>query len=80
MTTTLSEALLAKYPKNGKIAEKWTIATGTTFAWESLTKANMSRFAEFLEIHGGGIIKTETADKHPPQLIKPCIHPLSERP
>ena len=48
MTTTLSEALLAKYPKNGKIAEKWTIATGTTFAWESLTKANMSRFADWL--------------------------------
>jgi NAD-dependent dihydropyrimidine dehydrogenase PreA subunit len=39
---------LAKYPKNGKIAEKWTIATGTTFAWESLTKANMSRFADWL--------------------------------
>lgn len=45
---TLQNALLAKYPKNGKIAEKWTIATGTPFAWESLTKPNMSVFASYL--------------------------------
>lgn len=41
---TLREALLQKYPQNGKIAEKWTIATGTTFSWESLTKPNMAAF------------------------------------
>lgn len=41
---TLKEALLQKYPQNGKIAEKWTIATGTTFSWESLTKPNMAAF------------------------------------
>lgn len=45
---SLKEVLLARYPKNGKIAEKWTIATGTPFAWESLTKPNMSRFAGWL--------------------------------
>ena len=41
---TLKEALLQKYPQNGKIAEKWTIATGTPFSWESLTKPNMAAF------------------------------------
>lgn len=41
---TLREALLQKYPQNGKIAEKWTIATGTPFSWESLTKPNMAAF------------------------------------
>ena len=41
---TLKEALLQKYPQNGKIAEKWAIATGTPFSWESLTKPNMAAF------------------------------------
>lgn len=41
---TLRDALLQKYPQNGKIAEKWTIATGTPFSWESLTKPNMAAF------------------------------------
>lgn len=45
---TLYNALLKKYPHNGKIAEKWQIATGTTFDWENLTKPNMVTFREFL--------------------------------
>lgn len=45
---TLQEALLSKYPHNGKIAEKWVIATGTPFAWESLTKPNFATFCDFL--------------------------------
>lgn len=48
MTTTLQQAFLAKYPKNGILAEKWHLATGTPFAWESLSKPNMSRFADWL--------------------------------
>lgn len=46
--TTLLDALLQRYPKNGKIAEKWTIATGTPFEWESLTKPNMNKYANWL--------------------------------
>lgn len=45
---TLQEAFLAKYPQNGKVAEKWAIATGTTFSWESLTRPNMAEFTQFL--------------------------------
>lgn len=45
---TLKEALLERYPKNGKIAEKWEQATGTPFDWQSLTKPNMSRFVSWL--------------------------------
>lgn len=48
MKTTLLDALLQRYPKNGKIAEKWTMATGTPFEWESLTKPNMTYFAGWL--------------------------------
>ena len=48
MKYTLLMALLAKYPKNGIIATKWTESTHTPFEWESLTKANMSIFAEWL--------------------------------
>lgn len=48
MTSTLLDALLERYPKNGKIAEKWTMATGAPFTWDSLTKPNMSRFANWL--------------------------------
>jgi len=44
----LQQAFLEKYPKNGKIAEKWTIATGTPFAWESLSRANMATYASWL--------------------------------
>lgn len=44
----LYDALICKYPKNAKIAEKWTIATGTPFEWGSLSKPNMSKYAEFL--------------------------------
>lgn len=46
--TTLKEAFLAKYPQNAILAEKWQIATGTPFVWESLTKPNMSNFAKWL--------------------------------
>lgn len=46
--TTLQQAFMTKYPKNGKVAEKWTIATGTPFAWESLTKPNMVKYTTFL--------------------------------
>ena len=45
---TLKNALLARYPKNGKIAEYWTMATGTPFEWASLTKPNMAGFASWL--------------------------------
>lgn len=45
---TLQEAFLAKYPQNGKVAEKWIIATGTPFTWESLTKPNMAEFVTWL--------------------------------
>lgn len=48
MTKTLFDAFREKYPKNGILAEKWQEATGTPFAWESLTKANMARFADWL--------------------------------
>lgn len=44
----LIDALLQKYPKNGKIAEKWTLATGTPFAWESLTTPNLDKFSFWL--------------------------------
>ena len=46
--TTLQQAFMTKYPKNGKVAEKWTIATGTPFVWESLTKPNMVKYTTFL--------------------------------
>lgn len=46
--TLLFNALTEKYPKNGKIAEKWVLATGTPFRWESLTKANLSKFSLWL--------------------------------
>lgn len=46
--TTLYQAWMGKYPKNGILAQKWTDATNTTFAWESLTKPNMRLFAEWL--------------------------------
>ena len=45
---TLYEAFVEKYPKNGILAEKWLQATNTAFSWESLTKPNMSRFANWL--------------------------------
>ena len=48
MTKLLLNALLEKYPKNGKIAEKWCEATGTLFHWENLTKPNMATFATWL--------------------------------
>ena len=45
---TLRNAFLGKYPRNGILADKWIMATGTPFEWESLTKANMSHFADWL--------------------------------
>lgn len=45
---TLQQAFAEKYPKNGIIAEKWAIATGTPFAWESLSKPNLATFANWL--------------------------------
>ena len=44
----LYNVLLEKYPKNGKIADKWCEATETPFRWESLTKPNLSRFSVWL--------------------------------
>lgn len=46
--TTLYDAFMAKYPKNGIIAEKWETATHTDFAWTNLTKPNMAAFMGFL--------------------------------
>lgn len=46
--TTLRSALLQKYPRNGKIADKWEQATSTPFEWESLTKPNLAIFATWL--------------------------------
>jgi len=48
MTKLLLNALLEKYPQNGKIADKWCEATETPFRWESLTKPNMATFANWL--------------------------------
>lgn len=48
MTKLLYYAFTEKYPKNAILAEKWVEATGTTFRWEFLTKANMSKFADWL--------------------------------
>lgn len=48
MTKILLDALLEKYPKNGKIADKWIEATDTPFRWESLTKPNMAHFVSWL--------------------------------
>lgn len=48
MTKLLLNAFLEKYPQNSIIADKWAAATDTPFRWESLTKANMSRFADWL--------------------------------
>lgn len=45
---TLSTAFAAKYPKNSILGEKFHIATGAPFAWESLSKANLSQFAAWL--------------------------------
>ena len=45
---TLKQALLEKYPRNGKIADKWEEGTGTPFEWDSLTKPNMTKFASWL--------------------------------
>lgn len=64
MNTTISmdRAFLMKYPKNGKIIEKWTIATGTPFAWESMTKPNLSEFVDYLQDNMAGTsVKTYTA-------------------
>lgn len=44
----LLSAFTEKYPKNGIIADKWAVATDTPFRWESLTKANMKAFADWL--------------------------------
>lgn len=46
--TQLTDALLQRYPKNIAIADKWVIATGTPFVWESLTKPNMVQYANWL--------------------------------
>lgn len=48
MTKLLIDAFTEKYPKNGILADKWCEATCTPFRWDSLTKANMSRFADWL--------------------------------
>lgn len=45
---TLENAFLDKYPQNGKVIEKWTIATNSPFIWESMTKPNMAAFGEWL--------------------------------
>ena len=44
----LSRMFLLKYPANGKVIEKWKMATGSDFCLESMTKANMSRFTDYL--------------------------------
>lgn len=45
---TLEKAFLEKYPDNGIVAEKWLIATGTPFVWDSLTKPAMNDFCDYL--------------------------------
>lgn len=45
---SLKRCLIEKYPKNGKIADKWEEGTGTPFEWDSLTKPNMVKFANWL--------------------------------
>lgn len=39
---------MEKYPQNGKVCEKFTIATGLAFSWENLTKPNMAKFVTWL--------------------------------
>lgn len=46
--TTLYDAFITKYPKNGIVAEKWVSATQTGFTWKNLTKPNMASFMSFL--------------------------------
>lgn len=48
MTKLLIDAFTEKYPKNAILAEKWCEATCTPFRWDSLTKSNMSKFADWL--------------------------------
>lgn len=45
---TIREVLKEKYPKNGKIADKWEEGTGTPFEWSSFTKPNMKKFTSWL--------------------------------
>lgn len=45
---TLSEAFSAKYPQNAILGDKFHIATGRPFSWESLNKANLATFAAWL--------------------------------
>lgn len=45
---TLSDAFAQKYPQNAILGNKFQSATGQPFAWESLSKANLSQFAAWL--------------------------------
>ena len=45
---TLQEAFIEKYPKNGKVCENFIIATGRTFSWNNITKANLAKFVTWL--------------------------------
>ena len=48
MKETLYDALYDKYPQNGLIGVKWEEATNTDFEWESISKANLAKFADYL--------------------------------
>ena len=48
MNETLYDALYDKYPQNGLIGVKWVEATNTDFEWESISKVNLARFADYL--------------------------------
>ena len=45
----LHEVFLEKYPKNGKIISLYENAIGQPMTWQSVNKANLSRFAAFLQ-------------------------------
>lgn len=69
----LYNVLLEKYPKNGKIADKWCEATETPFRWESLTKPNLSRFAVWLCDNMARSSARQYCAK-----IKACIEPYTD--
>jgi len=49
MTTTLKQAFLEKYPRNGKICEMYESAIGASMDWNTITKANLAKVVSYLQ-------------------------------
>jgi len=47
--TTLKQAFLEKYPKNGRICEMYEEAIGASMDWNTLTKANLAKVVSYLQ-------------------------------